>query len=128
MRWPSAPLDTFETTPLGRWGIECFAGWRQLLDHLFERLEAAIAAQPVDQRDRYRAVQIKEKFGTLRVYLATEGTPEMAEAIRLASDESARTCEVCSEPGALAERGPAGLWATRCPTHETWTPHGGVGS
>lgn len=45
-----------------------------------------------------RASQVKEKFGTLRFYL-TCGTDEMYDAIRVAEEESARTCEECGMPG-----------------------------
>jgi hypothetical protein len=117
---PSVPLDTFGTEPLARWGIEIHAGWRNIVERLLERLELAIAACPADERDRYRIVQIKEKFGRLTVYLATTGLPDMEDLLRNAADESTVTCEVCGAPGELAER--MAWWATRCPAHETWTP------
>src|SRR5437868_4843928 len=47
MRWPSTPLGRFDTEPLARWGIGCGTGWRGLLERVLERLEAAIAAQPI---------------------------------------------------------------------------------
>jgi hypothetical protein len=122
MRAPSAPLDTFETRALARWGLEVHAGWRGLTERLLEKLQRAITAQPTDERDRFRIVQLKEKFGSLTVYLATKGTPEMEAAIHDAREESATICDVCSAPGQLAERGPLGWWSTRCPDHETWTP------
>jgi hypothetical protein len=122
MRTPSAPLDTFETRALARWGFEIHAGWRGIVERLLEKLERAIASQPPDERDRFRVVQLKEKFGSLKVYLGAEGTPEMKAAIETASEESTAVCDVCSAPGRLAERPPLGWWATRCPDHETWTP------
>jgi hypothetical protein len=67
MRWPSVPLDMFDTRPLARWGIEIQAGWRSIMERLLVRLEAEIAAQPANARDGLRVVQIKEKFGRLRV-------------------------------------------------------------
>lgn len=48
--------------------------------------------------DLPRASQVKEKFGTLRFYMTCE-TKEMSEAIRVAEEESARTCERCGMPG-----------------------------
>src|SRR5438477_10718923 len=119
MRSPSKPLDTFDTEPLARWGIEINAGWRSLMGRLLVRLEKEIAAQPADERDQFRIIQIKEKFGRLRVYLAGR-TPEMDAAIREAEEESIVTCEVCGAPGALEER--HGWWSPRCKAHETWTP------
>jgi hypothetical protein len=120
MRWPSAPLDTFETEPLARWGVEIHAGWRAIMERLLERLELEITRQPPDQRDGFRIAQIKEKFGRLTVYLAGEATPEMRAAIQEAEEASIVTCEVCGAPGRLGERN--AWWAARCEAHEKWTP------
>jgi hypothetical protein len=117
MRWPSVPLDTSGTEALARWGIEIYAGWRPIMERLLERLEVAIVGEPADQRDRFRIVQIKEKFGRLTVYLVGEGTPEMLAALRQAEEASVVTCGVA---GRLAERN--AWWAARCEAHETWTP------
>jgi hypothetical protein len=114
MRWPSAPLDTFDTRALARWGIEIQAGWRSIMERLLARLEAEIAAQPVEQRDRFRIVQAKEKLWRLTVYLADSATRDMYAAIQEASDQSIRTCEVCGAPGELAARGPTGWMPPRC--------------
>jgi hypothetical protein len=90
------------------------------VERLLERLEAGIARQPPDQRDRFRIAQIKEKFGRLTVYLASEATPEMLAALQEAGEASVVTCEVCGDPGRLAERN--AWWAARCVAHEAWTP------
>ena len=119
MRWPSEPLKTFETKPLARWGIEIHAGWRPIMERLLERLEEEIEAQPLHDRDRFRILQIKEKFGRLTVYLA-DSTPDMDAAIQEASEKSIRTCEVCGAPGDLKERN--FWWSPRCKEHEHWTP------
>jgi hypothetical protein len=118
MRWPSKPLGTFRAEATAHWGIECQAGWRRLIEKFLDELEAAIAAEPPAARDDYRIVQIKEKFGRLTVYLASEGTAAMKSAIEWAGEESIRTCELCGEPGLLAER--QGWWAARCQGHEQW--------
>ena len=65
MLWPSVPINTVGAMPLASWGIDIVAGWRGLLEQLLERLETAIAAQPVGERDRFRILQIKEKYGRL---------------------------------------------------------------
>ena len=84
---------------------------------VFEQLETLIAAEPVADQPNYRAVQIKEKFGGLRVYLALAGTPEMEKAISEAEAESFRTCDVCGKPGkGISIRG----WMlTRCDEHRS---------
>jgi integrase len=63
MRWPSKPLNNFDTQPPARWGIDIMTGWRPIMERLLEQLEAVITAQPIDERDRFRVLQIKEKFG-----------------------------------------------------------------
>jgi hypothetical protein len=120
MLHPSAALDTFETKPLARWGIEVHAGWRALVERLLGRLEASIAAEPPSNRERFRIRQIKEKFGRLTVHLAGEATTDMRAALLEAEEESVMTCEVCGSKGRLAERN--AWWATRCARHETWRP------
>jgi hypothetical protein len=82
MRWPSHPLDTIEARALARLGLECRAGWRQVLVRLLDKLEAAIRAQPADQRDDFRIVQLKERFGRLTVYQDRLGTAENARRDR----------------------------------------------
>ena len=120
MRWPSVPLGRPETPALARWGLEVRSGWRGIVEQLLDRLEAFIAAQPADCRDRYRIVQLKEKFGRLVVYLAATPTAEMRAEIQTAENASVVTCEVCGHPGRLAER--RGWHSTRCPAHESWSP------
>jgi len=88
-------------------------GWEPLIRRLSEKLERAIEALPEDMREHCCAMQVKEKFGTLRFYLTTE-TDEMSAWIREAEDESARTCEECGAPGKL--RGTGWLY-TACDEH-----------
>jgi streptogramin lyase len=116
---PSKPLDTIDAQPLARWGIEINAGWRPILERLLGRLETEIAAQPMDDRDRFRVLQIKEKFGRLTVYLA-DSTLDMDAVIQKAADESTQICEVCGAPGELKQRDY--WWSPRCEEHETWRP------
>jgi hypothetical protein len=119
MRWPSKPLKTFDTEPLARWGIDIMTGWRPIMERLLYKLEAEITAQPIEERDRFRILQIKEKFGRLTVYTA-DSTPDMDRAIEAAADESIRTCEVCGAARELRQRN--FWWAPRCKEHENWRP------
>lgn len=98
------------------WGFECGDGWEPLIRRLSEKLEAIIVAIPEPQRAQYCAAQVKEKFGTLRFYMA--GTNEEIEAaIDEAEAESAVTCEVCGAPG--AERTSKSGWiSTLCEEHK----------
>lgn len=73
-------------------------GWFDLLYRLSEKLEALIAAEPEEHRPC--AVQVKEKFGTLRFYMSNS-TDEMEDLIDEAEKESEVTCEYCGKPGRL---------------------------
>lgn len=79
----------------GRW-IRCGAGWYPILARLEERLRT------IDPD--YRVHQIKEKFGTLRFYWTRQNYDAGREAVADAETESARTCEVCGNPGCLRTR------------------------
>ena len=77
-------------------------GWFGIVD----RLSAKLSADP-----NLRVWQIKEKYGSLRVYLCdldTPPDPKLDQATDTALDkavkESIRTCEVCGKPGILARR------------------------
>jgi len=97
-RFPLLFADVLEgstsVSPLTDWGIECGIGWRGLLEKVCGELERMIAAIPARNRDDYRATQVKQKFGTLRLYMGRY-TDEMVDAIRVAEMESMDTCETC---------------------------------
>jgi hypothetical protein len=91
-------------TGWGRW-IDCEAGWYPILADL----EAKLSTLDPD----YTVLQIKEKFGTLRFYCATEANDDDArrrfdELVRRAEQDSATTCERCGAPGVLNST--AGGW------------------
>lgn len=74
-----------------------------------------------------RASQVKEKFGTLRLYVSS-WTDEMADVIREAEKKSEVTCEHCGQPGTLRTDG---WYFTFCDTcekvrqekgHAPWLP------
>jgi len=66
------------------------------------------------QPNHPRAVQVKEKYGTLRFYM-NYSINEMEDLIQIAEDKSAVTCEVCGEPGELRNHG----WLfTFCDRHD----------
>lgn len=76
-------------------------GWIPILDELVEKLTKL-------GWDKQFA-QVKEKFGTLRVYLETyppEHREEYYALIRDAEERSATVCEDCGKPGKIRrERG-----------------------
>lgn len=84
-------------------GFECGDGWYQIIDDLSAKLEKEIEkyihTYPDDSYPP-RAVQVKEKFGTLRFYMGGYVEP-MDELIDEAERLSEVTCEVCGKPGTL---------------------------
>lgn len=89
--------------------FECGDGWEPLLRAAATKIEA-INKQ---LQEPVRALQIKEKFGTLRFYVS-HGTEEINTIIREAENASARTCETCGQPGKL--RGKRWVY-TACEAH-----------
>lgn len=116
------------------WGFECGDGWYNIIDRLCANIQGHIdwsikqkawaikwnAEHPDDQRTvkepcpQVVAVQIKEKFGTLRFYV--DGGDEVVQGmIRMAESMSGVTCEECGNPG----RSRNGGWIrTLCDHHE----------
>jgi len=82
------------------WGFQCGDGWFQLIYDLSVKLEALILDCPEEEREQYRAAQVKEKWGTLSFYM-TSGTGEMWKVIEEAEKNSQFVCELCGEPGEL---------------------------
>jgi hypothetical protein len=96
---------------------ECSIGWLEILMRLCIRIEFALAA--ATSQDEIKLVQIKEKYGTLRVcwegHVSKTTRARVEKAIDLARARSACTCEFCGEEGWLYRRGD---WlTTACPDH-----------
>src|SRR5665213_1212667 len=98
---------------------ECGQGWQPLLDRCCARISAALR-----DGDRFRFTQVKEKFGTARLYwtgrLSDAARPVVEEAIDLAEARSGTTCETCGEEGRLHDHG--GWLITRCALHAEGRP------
>jgi hypothetical protein len=56
---------------------------------------------------------VKEKFGELRFYM-TGYNDEIDKLIDAAEDLSARTCEICGQPGELRDIGWLYTWCDTC--------------
>lgn len=112
-------------------------GWYALMDSLCEQIDAVLGADA----PTFRVDQIKEKFGTLRLYwslgrrsrstvdvisasghvrFGTSTRDEIAARIDMlisaAEAESARTCEQCGAPGRLMNSR-SGWLSVRCNEH-----------
>ncbi len=111
------------------WGIDTGDGWYNIVDSLCFCINAHIrnledqkkykagvetpkAEIPEDDISTIEFVQVKEKFGCLRVYTtysddAIEGMVDMASVL------SGRTCENCGNPGKIASY--SGWYRPLCP-------------
>ena len=80
-------------------GISCGDGWYELLYQMAKQMETVLIGLSDDYLD-FAPVQIKEKFGTLRVYTDCT-TLELNRIIEAAEMESETTCEVCGREGVV---------------------------
>ena len=88
-----------------RFSFECGPGWAGLLERLFNDLSNIM--RPTG--DTIVIKQIKEKFGTLRVYwqgAVDDDTDALIDdAILLAAFRSEVTCQSCGQPGQMRKSG-----------------------
>ena len=86
-----------EPTPVEEMAKYVGPGWKDIIVRLVDDLYALGWDGQV--------AQVKEKFGGLRFYLNSEGTPEMSARIAAAEDESFVTSEFSGKPGKLRDTG-----------------------
>ena len=83
------------------------AGWLPIVEEML----VALKDLPIT------IVQIKEKFGQLRVYadsVTDEHATEIAKIIETATYKARHTCEICGEPGKPVSTNVLGV---RCEVH-----------
>jgi hypothetical protein len=79
-------------------------GWASIAQQLQERLEPFVAAGG-------KVLQVKEKFGGLRVYTAGDDLPALDDLCEAAG----KTCVECGAPGTMSAR--YGWISPRCEAH-----------
>jgi hypothetical protein len=84
-----------ERFPIGR-GIEADSGWFCLIDRLCHRLTGELVTNP---DPGFCLVQVKQKFGVMRVYTTATANPRVTELIADSVEESKTTCEPCGASG-----------------------------
>jgi hypothetical protein len=94
-------------------------GWRDILERLCGRIEAALR-----DGETFQFVRIKQKMGILRVDWDAEPSEEteatIGHAVDLAVARSACTCEICGAEGRLHSN--RGWLGTRCAEHAAGDP------
>ncbi len=100
------PFDIKET--LIPFGFECSEFWYPILEKGFEKISKIIKDSG---KTDFRIVQVKEKFGGLRVYCNyyTDGVDVVIEEME---KECNHTCEKCGSPE--GELRMEGWWAVLC--------------
>jgi hypothetical protein len=99
------------------WGFECRDGWYFLIDNLCKCIQDYCDDNPQNCSEVV-AVQVKEKFGSLRFYV--ESADDMIEGmIWFAEHLSAHTCEVCGKPGEIVNS--HDWFSCVCPEHSPLT-------
>lgn len=88
-------------------GISCGEGWEPIVRWLSAGIERLIEQEPEDEREFYRCIEVRERFGGLEFYM-NDATPEMARLVRVAVSQSFSMCEFCGNPGALRQDGRRG--------------------
>lgn len=87
------------------WGFECGDGWYELLKDACDKIEPILAANkkadPLGWKcGLYRASQVKEKYGTLRLYLSGASN-EVYKIVDELEHKSSTICEECGKPGKI---------------------------
>jgi hypothetical protein len=103
MRLLKAPKMEGQLMEPIQFGLEIKAGWHDLVMACALKLESLNCG--------VEAVQIKEKFGTLRFYIE-KGNASVNKAIAEAEALASKTCEYCGAPGEL--RTDKSWWKTMC--------------
>lgn len=105
------------------WGFECGDGWYNIIDQLCANIQHytdwnnqnfAKGFKQYKEVPQVIAVQVKEKFGTLRFYY-DGGDDKIDGMMRMAEAMSAVMCEECGAPG---HQRSGGWIRTLCDTHE----------
>ncbi len=92
--------------------FECGYGWYNLVHELSIKIEAIlnkhsesyklVEDEEIEYNEIY-AVQVKEKYGTLRFYMSNE-THEISDLIHEYESISSQTCESCGAPAKMRGR------------------------
>lgn len=91
--------------------FECGDGWATLIAAPSHKLEA-VASTTIPAT--FRAVQVKPKLGSLRVYVRGNFSEEVRESLDAARQESVCIRETCGSAGRLHEHRSSGWIRTLC--------------
>lgn len=91
------------------WGISTGDGWYHILDQMCQKIQ--------ETGKKVEFTQVKEKFGTLRVY-TNYHEDDVEDIITWAVKLSAVTCEECGNPGKINRGGWLSVRCKKCRKQE----------
>lgn len=89
---------------------EAPSGWRNIINDMCERLSTIEGVPPI--------VQIKEKFGGLRVYFDTIEPTDAEVIVANAERACEQTCDICGQAGKMLVS--RHVWKVVCSDHENF--------
>ena len=104
-------------SPLELWGVETEEGWDNLVMDFIIEIDKYIKDNNIED---FNILQIKQKFGQLRVYygattVSDEHFSKLTKILEKYEKLASKTCEKCGKPGSLKT---INYWATvRCEKH-----------
>ena len=98
--------------------IEFYKGWFPIIVGLCFEIDRMLG----EHRNSFHWVQIKEKFGAMRMHFDLQDLPELRaelqELVFEAGSESARCCMICSQPAGISQQSQQSGWiVTVCEVH-----------
>jgi hypothetical protein len=95
--------------------LEIQEGWYDIVWNISAVIQRHLDQDvPEELKDQIYFMQIKEKFGGIRLYIS-HSTPYIYGAISMAEATSSTTCEVCGRPGSF--RNIRNWFSTLCDQH-----------
>jgi hypothetical protein len=104
----------YESSLVSLFGFECGDGWFDLLDSCLSEIK-----KKINNKYNFYITQIKEKFGTLRIYYSSSGSMEDEEDItKILLKYEIKSCKVCELCGKKAKLRRIHSWVyTLCEEH-----------
>lgn len=102
-------------TPFELFGYECGEGWWPLIKKAQEIIDEWNERHPDDERGPLKFAQVKEKWGSLCLYLNFYPDEETEEAIIILENESKHYCEQCGTFEGVKLEETHGWYMTLCP-------------
>jgi len=95
-------------------GFMCDSGWFKIIYQLCKDIQRVLDNTPDQSLDHFEVLEVKEKFGELRFYVAGYNK-EIRDLVDRTERKSYQLCEICGKRGSISVKG--GWYKTVCPYH-----------